>query len=205
MPRKVRELTDDAVDDNMKNGRISLREFVMAVMQADINRLEGVQHADVRRLEDVTNAVVSRIEGRIESEVAKLDLNIDAVKDIIGTQQEMNKERLDSHNKFREQIENERQDLVRKEDMARVEKEMALRFDTITEKTEAALASTQRALAEAESRLQQSFGTRDKAISEVKEKQDKLDGKWTAQTVAIAIVTIGFTALSIVLYVVAGT
>ncbi|RPJ38166.1 MAG: hypothetical protein EHM35_05150 [Planctomycetaceae bacterium] len=190
MVRKRRETTDD---EEYQNGEISLREFIMAVTQADIGRLEGMHNADVKRLEAI-----------VLSESAKTKINTDAIKESMVTADSITRERLESHNKFREQIEKERADLVRKEDLARVEREMSMRFESMQDKTEAALQSTQRALKESESRLEQSFSTRDKAIAEIKEDVDTMSGKWTAQTVALAVITIGFTAMSIVLYVLSG-
>jgi len=193
MARKQRELTDDQLDETFQNGKISLREFVMTMMEAQVSGLKELHTADVKRLEAI-----------ILSEASKTKLNTDAIKDSMTNADAITKERLESHNKFREQIEKERADLVRKDDLARVEREMSMRFESMQDKTEAALASAQRALKESESRLDQSFGTRDKAIKEIKEKQDTMDGRWTAQTIALAVITIGFTAMSIVLYVLSG-
>lgn len=140
----------------LESGRISLRAY----METCFNSERELWQAELRGL---------------RAELAALKIAILLSDDI-------NKERFDSHNKFREDMNKDRTLFVRKDDLARLEKELDIRFDSFAE------------------RIALTLKQQTKDIGDFGKQLGSLDGRWVATTVLgtllIAIASIGLGILT---------
>jgi hypothetical protein len=131
-----------SLEYQLKNGKVTLRDYIVSLLRAERELMMACMKGDMAKLE-----------GEIRSGLENIKIILEERDKAILLQDALTVERLETHNKWREQVNQERGDYVRREDLARLETAVALRSEVV-----------------------------DKALGGFDGRLSSLDGRWIATT-----------------------
>jgi len=167
---------EESPEEQFQNGKITLRDYMETCIRNMNNYLEARLVAERQYMEAIVSRDVTRLEGNISAGIAQIQVNAVASEKAALLSEANVTSRLESHNQFRQQIEKERAELVRRDDLIRVEKEMAMRFEVVSDKVVVAAEN-----------MEKTAGTiaaaTEKTLTGFERRLSNMEGRWLASTV----------------------